>query len=293
MLDRQRFKDERLENRRDPRLPALRLDPAGKDERCVSRDLLAGLVQRDRRNVAALQQIRIGALVGRQRMALARAFVVERLRDGADRRRFLHHDDRALRQVFEDRSGRIVDAIDPRCDGEAIDDVAAALRLDRKLAHRFDAVAEEVDAHRCVGRGGKEIDDAAAHRVLADGAHDVAALVAELEEAALYVLPAGLVAGPQFETHRIESSARHHVLPDGGDRRQHNARQSVGQVGQQRRTGAGFRRTFDGSGAFFTRTEQRDAIVSIAEIVEKVGETAFGRVGCGNDNEKRAAQRPL
>ncbi len=152
-------------------------------------------------------------------MALARALVVECLRDGADRRRFFHHDNRRLRQVLEDRPGRVFDAIDPRSNGEAIDGIAAALRLDRELAHRFDAVAEEVDPHRCVGGRGKEIDDAAADRVLADGADDVAALVAELEEAALHVLPTRLVAGVQLETRRIELPPRHDVLPDGGDRR--------------------------------------------------------------------------
>ena len=87
--------------------------------------------------------------------------------------------------------------------------------------------------------------------------------------------------------------ARHDVLPHGGDRRQHDARQSVGKLGQQRRACAGLRRAFDRSVAFFTRTQQRDAIVSFAEIVEKVGEAAFGRVGRGNDNEERSAQRAL
>ena len=183
MLDRRRFEDERFESRWDPRLRRL----ASRFRReatsvAYAAIVLARLVQRRSAQRGALEQSRVGALVGRQRMALARAFVVERLRDGADRRRLVITTI-AARTAGNRRSSVARRRVDPRRDREAIDDVAAALRFDRELAHRLDAVAEEVDAHRRVGGRGKEVDDAAAHRVLADGAHDVAALVAELEEA--------------------------------------------------------------------------------------------------------------
>ena len=63
--------------------------------------------------------------------------------------------------------------IAPRRDGERFERCAAALRFDREAAHRLDVVAEELDAHRRLGGRREEIDDTAAHGVLADGADEV------------------------------------------------------------------------------------------------------------------------
>ena len=65
----------------------------------------------------------------------------------------------------------------------------AALRLERERAHALDRIAEELDASRPVGAGGKEIEDAAAHRVFPRRADDVGAPVSETVKPRERILP--------------------------------------------------------------------------------------------------------
>jgi hypothetical protein len=53
------------------------------------------------------------------------------------------------------------------------------LRLDVEAADALDRIAEELDACRCFGGCGVQIDDAAANGVFANRAHDVGALVSQ------------------------------------------------------------------------------------------------------------------
>ena len=153
-------------------------------------------------------------------MTLAGALFIECGDDRGDRRRLLEHDGRVRRKIVEDRRPLVAGLV-PRGYREPIDRRVAALGFDGKGPHRLDRVAEKLDTHRRVGRRREEIDDAAAYGVLADGAHDVAARVTELEEAPLQGVPTRLVVGLQNEAEVVEAAARHEMLAQRGDGREH------------------------------------------------------------------------
>ena len=62
--------------------------------------------------------------------------------------------------------------------GEAVDPVDAALGGGIEAAHALDLVAEEIEPQRLLLAGGKQVDEAAAHRELAGIAHRLGAAIA-------------------------------------------------------------------------------------------------------------------
>ena len=133
------------------------------------------LVEHDRRLCAQIVEDR-GALVERQREPRLRDVVLGRKegRQLAARRR------RPFESLENSRSIRLFARnLAPGDDLEQFDRRLRALRLDTKGTHRLDRIAEKLDAHREVGAGCEEVEDAAANGVLADRADDVAADVSE------------------------------------------------------------------------------------------------------------------
>ena len=84
----------------------------------------------------------------------------------------------------------------PRNDVELGQRFHAALRLQRERANALDRIAEELDASGPVRACGKEIEDAAAHRIFPRRADDVDPPVSETVKPRERVLPAGFRAGP-------------------------------------------------------------------------------------------------
>ncbi len=83
-----------------------------------------------------------------------------------------------------------------------------ALRERREGAHRFDLVAEELDAQRFAAGGREDVDDAAAHRELAAVVDAVDALVARERERLRQPVDAGLEARPQLDRLRARPGRR-------------------------------------------------------------------------------------
>ena len=199
MFDRPAFKNERLDRRGHPLRPGrCHFDRARKDEGGMGGDEPAHVAKRNRSGGQLRAQRFAGLFVCKQRVTLATPFFVERVGDRGDRGWFLQHDRGVGRQIIKNgRASR--ERIFPRGYREPVERRVAALRFDRKVAQRFDRVAEELDAHGRVGGCGKKVDDAAAHRVLADRADHVAARVAKVEEPLLKLLETGRRAGTQVK----------------------------------------------------------------------------------------------
>ncbi len=82
----------------------------------------------------------------------------------------------------------------PRHDLDLLARAVAALRREIERTHALDGIAEELDARRQRFARGEDVEDAAAHRVLADRTNDVGAHVAEGKEPFLQTLEPRFVA---------------------------------------------------------------------------------------------------
>ena len=91
-------------------------------------------------------------------------------------------------------------------------------------ADRFQAVAEEVEPHRLVEPGRKQIEDAAAHGVFAGLAHRRGAVVAVVLQPGDDRIHRHDMAGRDRQRLRRDDLARRHALHDGVDRGQHDQR---------------------------------------------------------------------
>jgi hypothetical protein len=156
----------------------------------------AGFVQHEDRILAQIVEQR-RAFVVSQWQPRCRHFVPA-LDIGGER---AAHGIRAL-EAFENARTitRFARDLAPRRDFDRCKLAFAALRCEVERTHAFDLIAEELDAGRRVFAGGKKIEDAAAHGVLADCAHHIGALVAEREEALLQPFEAGFVPDAQMRS---------------------------------------------------------------------------------------------
>jgi hypothetical protein len=107
-----------------------------------------------------------------------------------------------------------------RAQHERIERPSRALRQRVEAAQAFERVAEEIEADRLRRAGGKEIDDAAAHRELAGLAHRIGAHVAVVAEKALQPVERDAPARPQRQHPPVEQFARRHPLDERVDRGQ-------------------------------------------------------------------------
>ena len=120
--------------------------------------------------------------------------------------------------------------------------VQRALGLGVEGADRFELVAEEVEPHRLVEPGRKQIEDAAAHRVFAGLAHGRGAAVAVVLEPGDDRIHRHHVARRHRQRLRGDHLARRHPLHDGVDRGQHDQRLvAAGQPRQPRQRGEALR----------------------------------------------------
>ncbi len=83
------------------------------------------------------------------------------------------------------------------------------------------------------------------------------------------------------------------MLTHRRNRRQNDARGAVGEIGKERYARASFGWAFDSPDRLVARAKERDAVGSLAHIVEQIRKSALGGVGGWNDDEQRAAQRSL
>ncbi len=166
-----------------------------------------------------------------------------------------------------------------------------ALRLHLELPNRFDLVAEELEPDRQVGRGREHVEDAAAHRVLAGGAHHVDARVAEPVQPRERRFPISRLAAPQPERRVFEDAPRHDVLAQRGHRRDDHLRLARAHVGEQRHPRAALRRRLERAQRLVARPQQRDGLGGpLAQVVRQVGEGALRHVGRRHHHEDLAAQ---
>ena len=93
-----------------------------------------------------------------------------------------------------------------------------------KRADRFQAVAEEIEPHRLVEPGRKQIEDAAAHGIFAGLAHGRGAVVAVVLQPGDDGVHRHDMAGRHRQRLRRDDFARRHPLHDGVDRGQHDQR---------------------------------------------------------------------
>ena len=111
-----------------------------------------------------------------------------------------------------------------------------------KRADRFQAVAEEVEPHRLVEPGRKQIEDAAAHGIFAGLAHGRGAVVAIVLQPGDDGVHRHDMAGRDRQRLRRDDLARRHPLHDGVDRGQHDQRLvAAGQPRQPRQRGQALR----------------------------------------------------
>ncbi len=97
-----------------------------------------------------------------------------------------------------------------------------ALRVGVERLDALDRVAEEIEPHGVETPRRKEVEDAAAHRVLA-GLHDgPGARIAGMAEALDQPVHVGALAGGQRLDARLEKCARGHLLEHGVDGREHD-----------------------------------------------------------------------
>ena len=107
---------------------------------------------------------------------------------------------------------------------------------------RFQAVAEEVEPHRLVEPGRKQIEDAAAHGVFAGLAHGRGAVVAIVLQPGDDRVHRHHMAGRDRQRLRRDDFARRHALHDGVDRGQHDQRLvAAGEARQPRQRGQALR----------------------------------------------------
>jgi hypothetical protein len=211
---------------------------------------------------------------------------------GAHRRDDVGRPDRA---VDDPRAhGLVAHDLAPRHDRHRVELVGRALRLDLEGPDRLELVAEEFEPHRAVGRGREQVEDAAAHREVAGRADHVDPLVAEPGEPGLQRLPARLVAGAHGEAFGVEAFARDDVLAQRRERRDDDLRLARAEIGQQRHAGAAVGGRFQRPDRLVARPHQgRGARLVLAQVVGEVGVGALGHVGRGDDDQQRAAQRPV
>ena len=91
-------------------------------------------------------------------------------------------------------------------------------------ADRFETVAEEVEPHRLIEPGRKQVEDAAAHGIFAGFAHGRGAVVAVVLQPGDDRVHRHDMAGRNRQRLRRDDLARRHALHDGVDRRQHDQR---------------------------------------------------------------------
>ena len=91
-------------------------------------------------------------------------------------------------------------------------------------ADRFQAIAEEVEPHRLVEPGRKQVEDAAAHGIFAGLAHGRGAVVAVVLQPGDDRVHRHDMAGRHRQRLRRDDFAGRHALHDGVDRRQHDQR---------------------------------------------------------------------
>ena len=89
---------------------------------------------------------------------------------------------------------------------------------------RFQTVAEEVEPHRLVEPGRKQVEDAAAHGIFAGFAHGRGAVVAVVLQPGDDRVHRHDMAGRHRQRLRRDDLAGRHALHDGVDRRQHDQR---------------------------------------------------------------------
>ena len=107
-----------------------------------------------------------------------------------------------------------------------------------KRADRLQAVAEEIEPHRLIEPGRKQIEDAAAHGVFAGFAHGGRAVVAVVLQPRHDGVHRHDMAGRDRQRLRRDDFARRHPLHDGVDRGQHDQRLvAAGQPRQPRQRG--------------------------------------------------------
>ncbi len=189
---------------------------------------------------------------------------------------------------------RVARNLRPRHDVELGQLFHATLRLECEATDAFDRVSEELDARRPLRAGREQIQDAAAHRVLAGGADHVGAPVSQAVKPRQRLFPSGFVTRSQSKTQLAQDGGRHRVLSDGGNRREDDARLSVGDLREQRHARAALGRAFQRADGFVPRAKQRDrARLGFAEVVEQVSENALGDVGRRYGHENLAAQRAM
>ena len=99
---------------------------------------------------------------------------------------------------------------------------ALGFRVER--TDRFERVAEEIEPHRLVETGRKQIEDAAAHGVFAGLAHGRGAVVAIVLQPGHDRVHRHDMAGRNRQRLRRHHLARRHALHDGVDGRQHDQR---------------------------------------------------------------------
>ena len=111
-----------------------------------------------------------------------------------------------------------------------------------KLRMRFQRVAEEIEPHRQVHAGGEQVEDAAAHRVVAELAHRRGAVEAVELEPADHALHAEHVAGRGRQRLLADQVARRHALQRGVDRgEQHRGLLAALDAGEPRQRGHALR----------------------------------------------------
>ncbi len=182
--------------------------------------------------------------------------------------------------------------LQPRHDRHGADRLVGTLRLNFERPQRFEGVAEELEPHRPLGRGRKDVQNAAAHRELAGRADYVDARVAKPVEPRLQRVPARFVTRRERERLGPKALARHHVLPQRGDRRDDDLRPPGAQIGKQGHARAAFGGRIQRPDRFVPRPhEGHAACFRFAEIVREVGERALGDVGRRHDDQHGAAQR--
>ena len=117
-----------------------------------------------------------------------------------------------------------------------------ALRLRIEAADRLQRVAEEIEPHRLVHAGGEQVEDAAAHRVVAGLAHRRGAVEAVELEPADDAVHAEHVAGRGRQRLLADQVARRHALQrgvDGGE--QHRGLLAALDAGEPRQRGHALR----------------------------------------------------
>ena len=105
---------------------------------------------------------------------------------------------------------------------------------------------------------------------------------------------ARFITDPQGDAQCIEERARHGILTQRRNRREHETAAAGSEIGENCHARTTFRRALDCAQRLVTRTKQRDVLrLLFAQVIKKIGEGALGDVGGRHHHQHRFLERAV